>query len=214
MLIIHEELPREAARVNKALNQVYGLKSTLINQDLSSVFVLLKKFNGFKTSERKLSRFLAKKYDSKKCLVVTSKDIYTDTKNKNDDWIFGYQYDKVMVVSTARLKGGVSQEHYLRRVEFIAAHEAGHEVIEADHYKNAAWVNSVTGYKLPLGYHCTDNKCVMYGIVDLQAPPSTQGYLKIGRERRNDAGLDDVLERMHPHFLCNKCSDSMKTDSV
>ena len=117
-----------------------------------------------------------------------------------------------MVVSTARLKGkeSVSQEHYLRRVELIAVHEVGHDLIQASHYRNTTWVNTGTGYRFSLGPHCTDNQCGMYEIVDIKAPPASEGYLRLGRERRYDAGLDDVLERMHPDFLCGRCSSSIE----
>ena len=88
MIIVHEGLPKEAKRISRTLNQVYGLRSQIVCSDLCSAFVPIPRFNGFKTSGQRLSKYVAREYDSKKYVVVTPRDIYFATKRQDDDWIF------------------------------------------------------------------------------------------------------------------------------
>ena len=66
---------------------------------------------------------------------------------------------------------GIPREQYLRRVAAVSIHEAGHLAVKSPHLKQAAWVSTKNGVTLPLGEHCDDNQCVMYEIVNVNAPP-------------------------------------------
>ena len=86
------------------------------------------------------------------------------------------------------------------------------ELLQAKHYKMAAWVSKRTNVPLVLGDHCTDNACVMYEIVDINAPPKEEGYMLLGDEEKYDAGLDDVLTRIYSQWFCRKCLDAIVID--
>ena len=186
MIIVHEGLPREASQVADVFGRVYGLSSLVVDKNLDSVFNPLTAFNGFWLSEERLWMSLQEEYKDKQVLVVTPRDIYTSNVSQDDDWVFGYAWANVMVASTARMKRPdnkpsrrleVPEDLYMRRLETLAVHEVGHSVCDAPHYQQAVWVNTRTGHEQRLGPHCNDNKCVMYEVVDIQAPPAEQGHL-------------------------------------
>lgn len=159
---------------------------------------------------------------SKAVLVLTPKDLYVTTESKDDDWLFGYNIGKVSVVSNARMKRHddqpsnkveVADELYLKRVIVLALHEIGHDIVKGNHFQSAVWINSQTGYELPLGPHCIDNRCAMYEVVSIKTPSREEGHLRLGKEMRFDAGLDDVISKLNQTYLCDKCHDSKKIDS-
>ena len=164
---------------------------------------------------------LQEPFQGKALLVLTPRDIYAGTISKNDDWILGYHTGNLSVVSTARIKRKDNQpsdnleiplDLYLKRLNIMNIHEIGHGAVEGRHFKQAKWVNIQTGHELDLGPHCTDNTCVMYEIVDIMAPPKSEGHMLLGDEKKFDAGLDDVIARLNPRWLCDKCCSSIRID--
>ena len=203
-----------------AFREVYGFDSELVDRDLMQAFAAIPEFDGFWSSSSQLNQFLSE-YGGNKVLVLTPKDIYANNVSQNDDWIFGYCARNITLASTARMKRWdsepstvleVPEEQYLRRLETLAIHEIGHDVVLAPHFQLATWVNDQTGHELWLGQHCTDNTCVMYEIVDIRAPPKEEGHMRLGTEKKYDAGLDDVLERLNPKWFCDKCRPLIKID--
>lgn len=220
MIIVHENLTKEAEKVAQTLKEVYGFDSDIINRDLTPVFVRIQEFNGYWESAEQLEKILAD-FANKKILVITPKDVYARDVSQNDDWIFGYCWGNLTLVSTARMKRldskpstilEVTEKQYTKRLEALAIHEIGHSVVRAPHFQLATWINNKTGYELWLGQHCTDNTCVMYEIVDIRAPPREEGHMRLGSEKKYDAGLDDVLERIKPGWFCDRCKTSIEID--
>lgn len=219
MIIVHEGLAKESEIVADRLKKLYGLDCRLFEKDLTSAFVKIPKFNGFRTSSQSVGQFL-KDFAGERILVVTDKDIYSDDESQDDDWMLGYYANRYMLalISTARMKRfdnklskvlKVPDELYAKRLGLLAVHEVGHGIVDAPHFKLAKWVNGKTGHELWLGNHCTDNSCVMYEAVDIRAPPKEEGYLLLGDEKRYDAGLDDILERINPNWFCERCISSI-----
>ncbi len=213
MLIVHENMPREAEYVAQLLQEVYGFASALRNQDLEGIFVPAALFPGHMGSSVQLKDELLTVPDQK-VMVLTPRDIYAGIGSQDDDWIFGYCSGDLTLAATARMKRKDNQpsatvevptELYLKRVGALAVHEVGHDVDKAPHFRLATWVNDRTGHELRLGPHCTDNRCVMYEIVDIRAPP--EGHMRLGDKKCYDAGLDDVIERMHIGWFCPQCKD-------
>ena len=221
MIIVHENLTREASEVANALEKALKIKSNLMNHDIGDVLVPIKKFEGYLFSPLKSQTLLQIVPQGKAALLLTSKDFYLGDKNKDDDWVFGANSGNISIVSTQRLKGFDSKPSkevivpvnlYLNRLSLLSVHEIGHDVVNAPHFKKAAWVNSKSGYQMDLGLHCTDNKCVMYEVVEIKAPPATEGYLQLGDEKKYDAGVDEALGRLYPSWLCKLCQSSLKID--
>jgi hypothetical protein len=216
MILVHEHMPREAEDTAIVLKEVYGIESVLIEDSLDKVFVPIPEFQGFVQSYYELIDHF-KIAASKKLMVLTPKDIYISNQNKDDEWIFGYQVANLAVISTARMKRSDSQpssilevpyELYKKRLQYLAIHELGHDIIQAQHFRPASWVNAKTGNVVALGDHCTDNGCVMYEINDIQSPAPETGYLLLGDEQRFDSGLDPTIARLGPDWFCRRCSDA------
>ncbi|MBI4181681.1 MAG: hypothetical protein HY520_01810 [Candidatus Aenigmarchaeota archaeon] len=218
MLLIGDRLERELPVAADAVRQVYGIGSTLRQQDCGAFFPP-RAFPGYG-----IIRDLPGLYDAlhlplgKRVLILTDRDLFLGDQPE-DDWIFGYSQGGVAVVSAARLRGKegrpqaamtVPDQRYRDRLQAMALHEIGHEVVRNPRFTQAQWVNARTGHRLALGLHCTDRRCVMYEIVDLRAPPPEEGWVELGGERRADAGLDDVLERRHPGWLCGACHEAIR----
>lgn|SRR3989338_3093902 len=220
MIIVHEGMPEEASKIGDALKIAYGFDSVAISRDIQSAFISLPEFCGFWGSSSELESEL-REYAPKKVLVLTARDIYFDNVSKSDDWVLGYNTGNLSVVSTARLKRydgepsdvlQVPKDRYIKRLQAMAIHEIGHDVIKSPKFKIATWVNAQTGHTLWLGPHCTDNTCVMYEIVDIRAPNNNEGYMLLGEEKKFDAGLDDVLGRINPDWLCGECRSHTRID--
>jgi len=217
MIIMHENLPPESFEIAKALEKAYGIQAKIISKNLDDIFSPMKEFEGYWHSSINFMDKLAAIREGK-VMIITDKDIYMDT-NKEDDWVFGYNCENLKVVSTARMKRFdnepskkliVPKELYIKRLSALAIHEVGHDVIHANHFQKATFVNARTGYEAPLGKHCTDNSCIMYEIIGIRAPPKEKEYLRLGEENKYDAGLDDVLERMKDGWFCGKCKPSIE----
>lgn len=228
LTILHEALQEEAQEVEKALKEVYGLKSKLINKNLEGLFPVIPEFNGYFPLGWHGIDFASSFGNA--VLILTPRDLYGDNKSKEDDWVFGGAYHGnelgkdlcVSIISNARMKRYNSQPSeiievpkplYFKRICTTAVHEIGHDVVKASHLKQAKLVNAKTGYEFELGPHCDDNKCVMYEIIDINSPPKEQSYLLLGEEKKYDAGLDETIKRMYPTWLCEKCKASVKIDN-
>ncbi|MEK6943595.1 MAG: hypothetical protein AABX00_06025 [Nanoarchaeota archaeon] len=216
MIIIHENLQREAQAASQALQSAYGLENQLVDVSLEGEFPPLPEFEGYWVSQLTNLRGL---FGDKPLLVITPRDLYQLDASKDDDWILGYNAGNTSVVSTARIKRKDNQpgakievpdEVYLKRLSILAVHEIGHDVVKAPYFQPAVWVNSQTGHQLPLGPHCDDNSCSMYEIVDIKTPPASEGHMLLGTEKKFDAGLDDLLARLNPRWFCDRCVSSIK----
>lgn len=224
MRILHEGLPEEASVVAQALKDVFGIETDISEDSFDGVFAPIPEFDGFDYSYYEvISAISSRGINASKqaVLVLTPRDLYMDKQSKDDDWIFGYAIRGLSLVTNARMKRydnspsdslEVPPELYHKRIAVLAVHEVGHDVAKAPHHKFASWVNSKTGHSLNLGPHCTDNGCAMYEIVDIKAPPESEGYMLLGEEKRYDAGLDDVLERLKPGWFCGQCRSAIRID--
>ena len=227
MIILHENMQEEAENTANSIKEVYGLESELVDGNLDGLFPEIPEFSGYNPMSWDLIDFA--NHLGHAVLILTPRDLYADNKNQEDDWVFGSAYHlnepeknlAVSVVSSARMKRFdnhasndllVPKSLYFKRISSTGVHEIGHDVVKSPHLKPAKLVNAVTGYELPLGLHCDDNKCIMYEIIDIKSPPKEESYLVLGDEKRFDAGLDDVIERMHPDWLCGRCKSSVVID--
>jgi len=216
MIIIYENLEKEAQEIDGELKKVYGFESSLFSESLEGMFSSIREFNGYRVIFSKASELLK----GKAGLILTTRDIYIDNRSKNDDWVFGVQREAISIVSNARMKRfdsepsdrlKINYELYMKRLKTLAIHEIGHDVVKAAHLKPAKWVNvKNNNYELDLGEHCTDNSCVMYEIVDIKSPPQNEGYIQLGDEKRYDAGLDELIERLYPNWFCQRCKSALK----
>lgn len=137
-----------------------------------------------------------------KVLLLMEEELIMD--DDEDDWVFGYAIKNRVVISVYKLKSR-SKKKYYDRLLALAIHELGHTRADPAHYRVAYWVNAKTNHKQWLGKHCTDNKCIMYEIVDLTPPCKNDGYLKLGRKKYYDAGLDNLIARRYKDWFCKKC---------
>ena len=227
MIILHENLEKEAIVISKTLNEVYGFEAQLVDKNMDGLFTAIPEFNGFH-SELTVDLVTAlKKFNGKAVLILTNRDLYIRKDSKDDDWVFGVNhlepYAHISVVSNARMKrcndSRLSQEIevpfecYIKRLKAFSIHEIGHDVVveaKASHYRQAKWVNIRKKSELPLGLHCTDNSCVMYEVVDINAPSKEEGYMQLGDEKKYDAGLNGVLGRIQRKWFCKKCLDAIE----
>ncbi len=228
MLIVHENMPGEASIIAGALRDAYGIGSDIEHVNLEGVFTPIPEFGGYLASGVQVTLALQKfksergKGVGKATLVLTPRDLYSGNDSREDDWIFGYNIGDISVASSARMKRPdgqpssdvqVERDLYLRRLKVLAVHEIGHDVVQGEHLQLATWVNVQTGHELWLGRHCTDNTCVMYEVADIRTPKPTEGYIRLGTEKRFDAGLDEVIQRLRPDYLCGDCRDAVKIDT-
>ena len=222
MIIVHENLPAEAAKIAEALKDTYGIDNEIIEKDIGVVLKSITKFEGYEWSAYKFRETLDLPKE-RAILAVTSRDLYADDQSKEDDWVFGScsPSASISIASTARLKRPdsepsktleIPEELYLKRLLTLAIHEMGHDVVQAEHFQPAHYVNARTGHELRLGPHCDNPSCVMYEIIDIRAPKQEDEYLLLGKEKRFDAGLDDVIERMHPDWFCDRCKTAIVVD--
>ncbi|MBI2666664.1 hypothetical protein HYX13_03575 [Candidatus Woesearchaeota archaeon] len=218
MIILHEHLPQEAEHIAEIVRQIYNIPIRLDDQILRNFFPALLKFQGHLTSQPWKEDTLSEIFSGEKILILTPRDLYCNDHSKDDDWIFGYSRENVAVVTVARMKKRdrqpsetlhIPEKDYLKRIATLAVHEIGHDIIGREHMQPAVWINTKTDYKLPLGPHCTDNRCAMYEVVDIQAPSKEEGYMQLGEEKKYDAGLNDLLERMYPEMLCFPCKEAV-----
>ena len=220
-------MQEESEETARALKEVYGLESKLIDGNLKGLLPAIPEFNGYAPLSWKLIETVGSFGDA--VLILTPRDLYADNKSKEDDWVFGSAYNGnelgkelgVSIVSNARMKRKDNQPSwiievpkplYLKRISTTGVHEMGHDVVKSAHLKEAKLVNAKTRYELPLGPHCDDNRCVMYEIIDITAPLKEESYLLLGDEKRFDAGLDETIARMHPNWLCQRCKQSVVID--
>ncbi|MBI2576558.1 hypothetical protein HYV84_05055 [Candidatus Woesearchaeota archaeon] len=214
---MHEGLSIEAQALDEKIKKVFGFDNSVQEVDLTQEFRRMQGTPGFCHFPFGI---LEKVPDlkSKKVMLLTGRDLYAGD-SEQDDWIFGFHAGNLMVVSTARMKGPdnkpldrleVPEELYLARMVFTGIHEIGHDVVKAGHYLSAVWINAITGHQLEMGPHCTDNRCVMYEVVDIIAPPPEEGHMLLGDQKKFDTGIDEHLKRMQSDYFCERCKPSIE----
>ncbi len=217
MIIIHEGLPKEAKALDEIIKEIFGFSNVLREIDLSGNFRRLAGTPGFCHFPFEIRDRVPELRQEKKVLLLTYRDLYAGD-NPEDDWIFGFHAGNLMVSSSARMKGPdnkpresleIPEGSYLARMVFVGIHEIGHDVVKAEHYLPAVWINAKTGHQLEMGRHCTDNTCVMYEIVDIIAPPPEEGHMLLGEEKKFDTGLDEQLRRTRPDYFCARCKPTI-----
>jgi len=223
MIIVHEKLKAEAQHVASVLGDFLSIKPSLESKNLDSLFQPIPKFNGFSQSCDELYQSIHERIKEKVIVVLTPKDIYFCDKSQEDDWCFAYAYGNQrrlsIVISTARLKGKdskpiqkleIPKELYYERLKVLALHELGHDIVSGKHLRRAFWVNAETGYQINTHKHCPNNNCVFYQLGDIQTPDPKKGYMRVGRTKKFDTGLDDLISRLGPDYFCDQCMASMK----
>jgi len=222
MLILHENLEQEARVVAKALKKTYGFNSDFFNEVGLEMFTRLPNFSGdsYLVNGFIMNQLMNTLKDNA-FMILTAKDIYGNVQSQKDDWVLGGSYGSGSICSVSRLRGlngepsrdiGVNTRKYNRRLETLAIHEVGHDVIgktKAPHLKPAFWVNAESGYKMGLGPHCDDNRCVMYEVVDVKTTPAEEGWLLLGDEKLFDAGLDECMKRQYKDLFCGRCKSAI-----
>jgi predicted Zn-dependent protease len=217
MIILHEDNKAHIQAISKEITKVYGINNIIKSVDLNKYFESTTNWKGNLHSSEKLQT-LIETYEGIKCLIITPRDLYINNNSQEDDWIFGYCENDFSVVATARMKRKdnhpsdklhVSEKKYLERVISMIIHEIAHDLVKGKHLVPAVWVSQKNNYQLPLGPHCTNNKCVLCEVVDIRAPPKAEGYMLLGTEKRYDAGIDDFISRRYDDWFCKKCKDSI-----
>lgn len=218
MILLHEGLVKEATHLKELIVEVFAISVLLLDDNLDRFFMRLKNVEGYFCQP--LLDPLAEQFPGKAVFLLTVKDLYETgallefVNSPNDDWIFGKNFDRISVVSVARLMGkdnsprrllDINYNLYLRRMSLMTIHEIGHGLIHAPHHKEAFWVNTKSGIKLSLGEHCDDNTCAMYEVIDVHSPPVDEGYLMIGDKFLPDGGIDEHLNRVRRDWLCPRC---------
>lgn len=224
MIIFHENMELEAKRVAKSLKDVYDVPVKNSFQSLDGLLVPIPDFNGYSGKSLKKLKARLPEVEKKAALILTKRDLYWETNNQEEDWVWGCGEDgtSISLISVARLRGKDSKpsdklkvplSQYLSRLESIAIHEVGHDFLDqqAKHFVDTKGVNARTGYIEELGVHCPDNKCVMYQSIDIKSPPPEEYYMLFGNAKRYDGGLDDALKIMHPDWFCELCKRELKT---
>jgi predicted Zn-dependent protease len=212
MIIVHESQPVAAAHIKTVLKRTFHVPVQLTEQCVPEVFTATP--NGHLYSAERAEQFFHARFPDAAVLLVTGRNIFLSSDIK-DDFAIGFSHGTHAVVSTARLRRGisytkhVSREQYLRRLAKVAVHEIGHGVVDGNHLQETTWVDMHASYRLDMGWHCADNTCVMYEFTDVQAPPVSAGHLLVGRTKRYDSGLDDQLRRMRSDWFCTDCKASI-----
>ena len=218
MILLHEGMPDEAAHLQRVIKQVFNIPVLVLEDDLDRLFIPLPRVQGFHYLPTK--EILLQEFPGAAVLCLTRRDLYQGDQSQDDQWVFGaIPYDgHHSAVATARLMGNdnsprtspnIGKDLYLRRLSLVAVHELAHDLVNAPHYQNAAWVNVRNGISMSLGPHCTDHSCAMYEVVDVTAPPADEGYLQLGDSCFYDAGIDELLARLRPDWFCPRCRDHL-----
>lgn len=217
MIIHHESLPQEAQHVADVLRQVYEMKSFISATDFKPFYYQRKLTDGEGTflHDFDFAKTVgARKVDGQSIaehrFLLLDKDIYVPRRSTTvEDWAFGYAYPGswLTVFSVARLRGG-HEKRYLDRIARLAVHEIGHERVRSNHFKPAIFCKTdfdgnVT-QTMELGEHCTDSRCAMYEVIDVQPKPNE--FMLLGEEKRHDAYIDVLLDQgNYPTWLCGDC---------
>ena len=88
MILLHENLEKEAIEISKTLSEVYGFQTNLIIENIDSLFEAIPEFNGFLLPQENLSTF-SEKINKKAVLILTDRDLYYQKNDKDEDWVFG-----------------------------------------------------------------------------------------------------------------------------
>jgi len=160
-ILFEPNLLKEAKIASSIIKKIYKTDSILRKGFAKKLFKFKKILGGYE---------IQKSEDFKNYVILTKKDIFLNgAKSKEDDWIFGIATkQKNFIISTNRLHIN-NQKQYKKRLEHIVIHELGHIIIRNQkHYHNYISVNSQTGYRVNLGKHCLNQKCIMSEVDDIK----------------------------------------------
>jgi predicted Zn-dependent protease len=211
MILLHEQLKAEANFLQGVIEDVFKIPVSVSEHDLTAFLQKISEVEDFYSDDPNSNGQLGKQYQDKAVLLLTTREIFgcfdmNAPFSADEQWSFAATSEDgpYHLVSTSRLKE--NSERYFRRIELLAIHELGHELVgEQKDYKDAYWVNAVTGRRCPLGRHCDCNRCVMYEVMAIETPDPKQEYLELDGDLRDDAGLDDHLERVAADWFCGRC---------
>lgn len=214
MMLLHEFLPDEAAVVKSAIESTLRLPVRPVECDLSEYFVPIPGREAFE-SRPNLQTLLAR-FDGVAVQLLTRRDIHDPELGPDVAWLFGASLGPWSIVSVSRLfepgaiaSGRRNIELVHKRLQVLALHEIGHDLVKGAHLVDATWVDARTCERASLGRHCADARCVMYAVIDLKAPSTQIEYLLVGDRIASDAGLDDLVQRLHEAWYCERCIQSM-----
>ncbi|HYR75893.1 MAG TPA: hypothetical protein VEM96_08625 [Pyrinomonadaceae bacterium] len=226
MILLHEQMENDEAEFLKGVIEgVYKIPVRVSDYNLDPFFEKISATGEFYCNDPNLNGQLAKQFQGKAVFLLTRRDIFVCNMlapfSKADQWAFGGTSESgpYHTVSIGRLMGqtstaasslSIDRDRYLRRLELLAIHELGHNIVHNQgHYKKAHYVNATTGERVCLGRHCDVNTCVMYEVIELRTPPCDQEYLELDGERRCDAGLNEHLDRVNVDWFCVNCKDKL-----
>lgn len=136
--------PQYINLVKKSVKTFYGyncvvlLKKTITNSMLSKI-----------TKRVDANKALLSNLSFDNLLILTEKDIcYNKDKNRPEYGIFGLGLNpgRTCIISTFRLKRGVSNKKTLERLEKVALHEIGHNIgLEHCEYDKKCMMNDAKG---------------------------------------------------------------------
>jgi hypothetical protein len=171
MILLHERMVDEATHLKQVIEHVFPIPVLVVEGNLDRFFDPLPEVEGFYCLPKK--ELLLQEFPGAAVLCLTRRDLYGGNQSKDDQWVFGAipSEGHHSAVATARLMGldssprdslNIDPDLYLRRLSLVAIHELAHDLVEAPHYRDAAWVSVRNGTSMPLGPHCTDHSCAMY----------------------------------------------------
>jgi hypothetical protein len=207
MLLLHDQMPLEAAAAAEAIRRAFGFPVCVREAGITEILPSIPAFRGRLAEPLMLLKLPGVTRPG--CVGLIRADLFMNDKSIDDDWAFGAEQGGCVLASGARMGSDLLRA---RRLAAIVVHEICHAVVPESgaHLKPAKWVNVANGYELPLGPHCTDQRCAMYEVADLIAPPPDEGHILLGNEVRRDTGLDELLDRIHETWLCDRCRESIK----
>ena len=224
MIIIHENLEKEAKSIAKALKSVYKIPVEVCSRTTDEFFIPMHGMNGISADSLDNIRDFAK---NRAIFAITNKDLYFS--ENEDEWAWGCNEDGLSIISTARLKREddnpsdsleVPENKYLKRLETVAINLAGQDFISprAMHFVDFKGVYlekfGQESYTEKLGSNCPDDKCIMYQNTDIKNPLHQNSYMLVGDEIRYNGGLDENIEKMYPDLFCKSCRDSIRTPEI
>ena len=209
MLLLHEDMPTEAAAAAAAIKGAYGFRVSVREAEITRILPLIPAFNGRLAEPLRLQQVPG--VETPGCVALIRTDLFMDDQSIEDDWAFGVEQGEFVLVSDARMRSraGQTSDLRVRRLAAIVVHEVGHAVVSGPHLRPAIWINVARKYELHLGPHCWDRRCAMYEVADLVAPPPEEGHILLADEIRRDTGLDELLDRIYEAWLCDRCRTSI-----
>lgn len=219
MILIHEHPGAHIEKAAQEISKILDFKYIVIATDFSDVFQLERKHKELSQSKERM-HYRLRWYKGMKSLVFTPRDIYKENGQTSKEWLWSYTFKDFSAIATARLKRYddkpsqniiVPEEKYIERIIGVTLRELGYELVKGKHLHNARQIKQ-NGKEKDLGFHCIDNKCVMYAYTGINALPADKAHVFIGGEQRTDSGLDELLDRRYPEWFCKDCKNTLAKD--